>query len=176
MGGDAAGERQKTGQSMSGSKKLPDVTIERVDILSATARDLILALNAELRERYPQEQDCHFRLDADEVAEGRGAFLVAYRIDKPIGCGAVRRNEDGTAELKRMYVCREERCRGVGRAILDALEAEARKLNIARLVLETGIRNPEAIALYERAGFAHIPAFGEYIGSRVSVCMAKELT
>ena len=175
MGGDEAGECEKTGQIMSGSKNNSDVTIERVDILSATARELILALNAELRERYPQEQDCHFRLDAEEVSPGRGAFLVAYRDHKPIGCGAVRRNEEGTAELKRMYVCMEERCRGVGRAILDALEAEARKLGISRLVLETGTRNPEAIALYERAGFAHIPAFGEYVGSRVSVCMAKEI-
>jgi putative acetyltransferase len=72
-------------------------------------------------------------------------------------------------------VCPEERCRGVGRAILDALEAEAQKLSISRLVLETGIRNPEAIALYERAGFSRIPPFGEYIGSPISVCMAKEL-
>ena len=158
------------------SDKRSELIIQRVDILSSTARDLILALNAELRGRYPEEGACHFRLDADEVAEGRGAFLVAYRGGKPIGCGAVRRNEEGTAELKRMYVCMEERCRGVGRAILDALEAEARKLGVARLVLETGTRNPEAIALYERAGFGHIPAFGEYVGSRVSVCMAKELT
>jgi putative acetyltransferase len=157
------------------SDKRSELHIQRVDILSATARDLILALNAELSGRYPEQGACHFRLDAHEVAEGRGAFLVAYRSQKPIGCGAVRRIEEQTGELKRMYVCPEQRCRGVGRAILDALEAEAQKLSISRLVLETGIRNPEAIALYERAGFSRIPPFGEYIGSPISVCMAKEL-
>ena len=157
------------------SDRRSELTIERVDILSSTARELILALNAELSGRYPEQGACHFRLDADEVAPGRGAFMVAYRGQQPIGCGAVRKIEEGVGELKRMYVCLEERCRGVGRAILDALEQEARKLRIKRLVLETGIRNPEAIAMYERAGFSRIPAFGEYIGSPVSVCMAKDL-
>ncbi|HEV8378004.1 MAG TPA: GNAT family N-acetyltransferase [Tepidisphaeraceae bacterium] len=160
---------------MSQSGKLSDVTIERLDILSSTARELILALNAELSGRYPEQGACHFRLDAHEVEEGRGAFMVAHRGGKAIGCGAVRRIEEGTGELKRMYVCPEERCRGIGRAILDALEAEARNLGLNKLLLETGIRNPEAIALYQRAGFSRIPAFGEYVGSPISVCMAKEL-
>jgi GNAT superfamily N-acetyltransferase len=176
VGGDTTGERQEAGEeSMSRTEKNSDVTIERVDILSSTARDLILALNEELSGRYPEQGACHFRLDAQEVAEGRGAFLVAYRGERPIGCGAIRRIEEGVGELKRMYVCLEERCRGVGRAIVDALEEEAGKLRIKRLVLETGIRNPEAIALYERAGFRRIAAFGEYVGSPISVCMAKEI-
>ena len=66
-------------------------TIERFDILSHTARTLIEALNAELSSRYPEDGATHFRLDPDEVAEGRGAFLVASRAGKPVGCGAVRR-------------------------------------------------------------------------------------
>src|SRR6185436_7185392 len=119
------------------SDKRSGLSIARLDILSSTARDLILALNAELSGRYPEQGACHFRLDADEVAEGRGAFLVAYRGERPIGCGAVRRIEEGIGELKRMYVCLEERSRGVGRAILNALEQEAGKLRIHKLVLET---------------------------------------
>src|SRR3954470_6172909 len=152
-----------------------EVIIEPGSILSSTARELILALNAELSGRYPEQGVCHFRLDADEVAEGRGAFMVAYRSTKPIGCGAIRRIEAQVGELKRMYVCPEERCRGVGRKILDALEMEACRLGINRVVLETGIRNPEAIVLYEHAGFSRIPPFGEYVGSPVSVCMGKNL-
>ncbi len=74
-----------------------------------------------------------------------------------------------------MYVAPEERRRGVGRAILAAIEAEARGLGLTRLVLETGTRQLEAIALYRREGFADIPPFGEYVGSPTSVCMAREI-
>jgi GNAT superfamily N-acetyltransferase len=152
-----------------------DVIVERVDVLSLAARTLIDALNAELSIRYPEADANHFRLDPDEVAEGRGAFLIARRSGRPIGCGAVRRIDERTSEIKRMYVSPEERGRGIGRVLLVALEAEARALGISRLVLETGIRQAEAIALYERAGFSRIAPFGEYGGSRLSVRMAKQL-
>jgi GNAT superfamily N-acetyltransferase len=136
---------------------------------------LIAALNAELSGRYPEEGACHFRLEPDEVAAGRGAFLVASRTGKPIGCGAVRRIDEGSGELKRMYVCPEERGRGAGRAILSALEVEAQALGLSRLVLETGVRQTEAIALYRKAGFSDIAPFGEYVTSPLSLCMAKDL-
>jgi putative acetyltransferase len=151
------------------------LTIQRSDLLAPEARALIEALNAELSSRYHEEGANHFRLDAEEVVDGRGTFLIASVAGQPVGCGAVRRIEERTAEIKRMYVNPPERSRGVGRALLAALEAEARALGMARLVLETGIRQPEAIALYERAGFSRIVPFGEYVGSPVSVCMAKDL-
>src|SRR4030095_1823965 len=106
---------------------------------------------------------------------GSGAFLIVSRGGKPIGCGAVRRIEEGIGEIKRMYVCKEERGRGVGRVILTALESEARALGLCRLVLETGVRQTEAIALYKRFGFERIPAFGEYVKSPLSICLAKGL-
>jgi GNAT superfamily N-acetyltransferase len=87
----------------------------------------------------------------------------------------VRRIEPGVGEIKRMYVCPAARGLGIGRAVLDALEAEARALGLTRLVLETGVRQPEAIALYERVGYARIAAFGEYVDSPLSVCMGKDL-
>jgi putative acetyltransferase len=151
------------------------VLIQRGDILSPTARALIEALNAELSSRYPEPGANHFRLDPDEVADGQGAFLIASSFGKPVGCGAVRRIEARTGEIKRMYVSPEARGRGFGRAVLAALEAEARALGITRLVLETGLRQGEALALYERAGFSRIPAFGEYVNSPLSVCLAKEV-
>lgn len=151
------------------------VIVERHDILSPVARALIEALNTELSSRYPEPGATHFRLDADEVAEGRGAFLIATKSGTPVGCGAVRRIDERTGEIKRMYVLPEGRGQGIGRAVLDALEAEARKLGLSRLVLETGERQPEAIAVYERAGFRRIPAFAEYVDSPLSVCMGKSL-
>jgi GNAT superfamily N-acetyltransferase len=77
--------------------------------------------------------------------------------------------------LKRMFTRPEERGRGVARALLTALEGAASALGVERLVLETGARQPEAIALYERNGFIRIAAFGEYESSPLRVCMAKQL-
>ena len=155
-----------------------DVEIRREDFASPVVAQLIAALNAELQHRYPEEGAHHFRLDSDEVADGRGAFLVAYLAGQPVGCGAVRRIEPQVAELKRMYVAPPARGRGVGRLVLLELEAIAGQLGATRLVLETGPRQPEAIALYRRAGFVEIPLFGDYLASphpELSVCMAKDL-
>jgi len=153
-----------------------DLRICRERVESLVAQDLIAALNAELLERYPEDGSAdHFRLESHEVTPGRGSFLVAYEEAVPIGCGAVRRIEAGVAEVKRMYVAPAVRGRGVGRALLAALEAEARDLGATRLVLDTGPRQPEAIALYERAGFVHIEAFGEYEDHPLSVFMGKDL-
>jgi len=154
---------------------LASLSIRREPLDSAMALALIGALNAELSGRYPEEGATHFRLDYDEVAPGRGTFLVAYWQGQPVGCGAVRRLDAHEAELKRMYVSPPHRGRGVGRALLGMLEAEARGLGATRLVLETGARQPEAIALYERMGFRRVPAFGEYVDSPLSLCMAKAL-
>ena len=117
----------------------------------------------------------HFRLDPDEVAEGRGAFMVALSQAHPVGCGALRMIDARTAELKRMYVVPSVRGRGIAGGVLEALEAEARRLGVQRLVLETGIRQHAALALYRRAGYQPIPPFGEYLASPTSVCLAKDL-
>jgi GNAT superfamily N-acetyltransferase len=152
-----------------------DISVRRAEISPPIVQQLILALNAELEAMYPEEGANHFRLDVEEVANGRGAFLVAYRDGQAVGCGAVRRNDPQVAEIKRMYVIPEARGRGIARQILIALESEARQLGVSRLVLETGLRQIEALALYRRAGFVDIPLFGEYIDSPLSVCMEKNL-
>jgi GNAT superfamily N-acetyltransferase len=151
------------------------VEFRREELSAPIVERLISALNAELEARYPEEGANFFRLDPEEVAEGRGAFLVAYLDDKPIGCGAVRMTEPGVAEIKRMYVDPSLRGRRIGRQIVLALEAQAVQLGAKRIVLETGPRQPDAIAMYARAGFSEIPLYGEYIGSLFSVCMAKDL-
>jgi GNAT superfamily N-acetyltransferase len=152
-----------------------DITIERCGLLSRTAAELITALNAELSETYPEPGATHFRLDPDEVCEGNGAFLVVLCGGKASGCGALRTLGEGVGELKRMYVHPEQRGRGLGRRLLAALEAEARALGLRRIVLETGVRQAAALALYEAAGYLRIPAYGEYVASPLSVCMAREL-
>jgi putative acetyltransferase len=137
--------------------------------------NLIAELNHELARQYPEPGANHFRLDPDEVAPGRGVILVARWDGQPVGCGAVRLIDPDTAELKRMFTRPSARGRGIGRALLAALEAEARVLGARRLVLETGVRQSEAMGLYASHGFVHMPAFGEYVDSPLSVCMQKPI-
>jgi len=149
--------------------------VTRADLTSPLALALIGELDVELLFIYPEEGATHFRLDADDVSESRGAFVVATLADAPIGCGAVRLLDTETAEIKRMYVKPSRRGRGVARRILDELETHARRLGARRIVLETGERQPDALALYGGAGFVGIPRFGEYVDSPLSVCMEKQL-
>lgn len=161
----------------------PDIAPE--SLTSADATSLIAALNAELSAMYPEPGANHFSLDPNEVAAGAGIFLVARLDGRPVGCGALRRIRDASlirevgpqvGELKRMYVAREARGRGIGRALLACLESEARRLGLVQLVLETGVRQVEALALYRRAGFTAIPPYGEYAASAdTSVCLSKSL-
>jgi ribosomal protein S18 acetylase RimI-like enzyme len=139
------------------------------------AKRLILALNAELEERYPEDGANHFRLETDEVSGDRGVFLVAYLGEEPIACGAIRRLGEEDAEIKRMYVDPGTRGSGVGRRMLDELVSHGREFGAKRIVLETGKRQIEALALYKRAGFEPIPRFGEYANSPFSLCLAKDL-
>lgn len=149
--------------------------LRRADILSPFAQELIAALNAELIERYPEEGVNFFRLNPRDVESGRGGFYLAFVGGNAVGCGAVRRIDDTTAEIKRMYVAPAGRGYGIGRRMLTELEAEARRLGAQRLVLETGPRQPESLALYKNAGFLEIPLFGEYVSSPLSICMEKIL-
>jgi putative acetyltransferase len=162
-----------------------DLEIAPEALTSPVATELIAALNAELSAEYPEPGATHFKLDTGEVASGAGIFLVARRSGRPVGCGAVRWLRDASVirelgprvgEVKRMYVAQEARGQGVGRALLARLEDEARKLGLVQLVLETGIRSEDAQALYRRAGFSDIAAYGEYRASPgTSVCMTKGL-
>ncbi|HET9887698.1 MAG TPA: GNAT family N-acetyltransferase [bacterium] len=150
-------------------------TIERRELSSSLAQALIATLNRELSAQYPEEGANHFRLDREEVAEGRGAFFVVFVDSEPVGCGAVRLIDGDTAELKRMFIARDARGKGLGRALLIELENEARRLGASRLVLETGPRQDAALAMYQSAGFREIPPFGEYVGAPMSLCFGKDL-
>jgi GNAT superfamily N-acetyltransferase len=119
------------------------------------------------------------RLDPSELAPPTGAFLVGYRTvdgeDLPVACGGVRRLAPGVAELKRMYVHPDHRRQGLSRVLLAALEEVAAGLGHAELRLETGDRQPEAVALYDATGYTRIAGYGHYRGSPENVCFAKRL-
>jgi GNAT superfamily N-acetyltransferase len=135
--------------------------------------ELVEALLADLRRRYHQEDADEPQ--ADELAPPSGTFLLAVLAGDTVGCGGLRFHEPGVGELKRMYVEPTARRRGVARALLAELERAAIAIGYTRLVLETGMRQPEAIALYEGAGYAAIEPYGYYRWSPMSRCFAKDL-
>jgi GNAT superfamily N-acetyltransferase len=105
-----------------------------------------------------------------------GVFLVLREDDgSAIGCGGIARFDETRGELKRMYVVPEARGRGLGRRLLEELESHARALGYTSVVLETGDRQPEAIGLYESAGFARIPCYPPYDTRALSLCFEKRL-
>jgi ribosomal protein S18 acetylase RimI-like enzyme len=110
----------------------------------------------------------------EQVLVPRSAFVVARFDGQPVGCGALRPLDSESAEIKRMYVLPSARRRGIGREMVGKLERLAAEFGYRFIRLETGNRQPEAIALYERCGFCRIPLYGEHIGDPVSVCFEKK--
>ena len=134
---------------------------------------LIEALDALSIALYPPESN-HL-LDIAALSDPAVTFLVARAAGEAIGCGAILRDARGWAEVKRMYVRPDQRGRGLGMRILDALSAVARDFRLPLLRLETGIHNIEALALYRRAGFAECGPFGDYASDPLSVFMEKRV-
>ncbi len=107
-----------------------------------------------------------------------GVFLVAWSEGRAVGCGALRSLPGGRetdAEIKRMFTLPEARGRGVARALLVHLEDTARELGYQRTFLETGMAQPEAMALYVSAGWAPVAPYGEYCGEDLSRCFGRLL-
>ncbi|MEV6649286.1 GNAT family N-acetyltransferase [Streptomyces sp. NPDC051219] len=136
----------------------------------------------EYAERYEDEGDVT-PLDAAMFRAPNGLYLLAYDDrGRPVATGGWRAQErndegysDGDAELKRMYVVPEARGLGLARRILAALEDSARTAGRARMVLETGTKQPEAIALYTSSGYLSCTKFGHYREYENSRCFAKPL-
>lgn len=101
--------------------------------------------------------------------------MVAYLGEKPVCIGALKQFDEHTLEVKRMYTAKEVRGRGYAARLLQALEEWAASLGYTRLVLETGLKQPEALRLYRRCGYQIIPNYGQYAGVEGSVCFEKWL-
>ena len=147
------------------------VVPDRLDSDVGTA--LVAALLDELRSRYGAEDPDEPA--PDELAPPGGVFVIAWTGDEPVGCGGLRAYDGEIGELKRMYVTPPARRSGVARAVLAELERVARGLGYGRLRLETGLRQPEAIALYESSGYEPIAPYGIYGDAPLSRCFEKTL-
>lgn len=139
------------------------VEVVIVDPADPSARHCIAAYVAELDRRFDAGFDPagSISADDDELRPPAGLLLVASVLDEPVGCGALKLHGDAPAEIKRMWVDPTVRGLGVGRRLLQALEAEAVRLGVTTVRLETNRSLTEAIAMYRAAGYTEVPAFND---------------
>ena len=146
------------------------VEIRKIDPRSELGRELYAGSSQEQMQRYGRDGG----RSVDELAEEGVVFVAALLDGKPAGCGAVVPLEPGVGELSRIFVHESARRRGVGKAILAWIEDHARG-SYGKLVLETGIAQPESIALYEACGYTSIPCWGKSETNPRSRCYEKKL-
>lgn len=101
--------------------------------------------------------------------------IVAYIDGNAVGCGAIKEFGEETMEIKRMFVHPEFRRQGIAKQILEQLEIWANELKYDTCILETGNKQTEAVALYQKLGYEVIPNYGQYENVESSICMQKKL-
>ncbi|MCW2851742.1 MAG: GCN5-related N-acetyltransferase [Nocardioides sp.] len=154
--------------------------IQRVGYGHPDAVRLVADVQAEYVVRYGSQDDSP--VDPLEFEPPHGSFFVGYVGEVPVATGAWRRSTveafgtTETCEIKRMYVVAAARGHGHARRMLAHLEESARAAGARALVLETGMKQPEAIALYESSGYLPIPGYGYYRGSPLSRTLGKRLS
>jgi putative acetyltransferase len=148
------------------------ITLRRTDSDDPDFKALVKLLDTDLAVR--DGADHGFYSQFNKIDKIRHA-VVCYETGRPIGCGAIKAFGDEAMEVKRMYVSPDGRNKGIATRVLTELETWAFELGYAKCVLETGKRQPEAIALYEKNGYQRTENYGQYVGVENSVCFEKNL-
>ena len=143
------------------------ITIKRTNSDDPIFQELVKLLDIELQERDGEELVFYAALTK---TNNLNYAVIAYDQDEPICCGALRNYSIDTMQVKRMFVPLHKRGQGIASTILAALEIWCRELGIKKCILETGKKQPEAIALYKKNQENIIPNFGNYKGVENSVC------
>jgi putative acetyltransferase len=133
---------------------------------------LVQQLDADLAERDGADHSFYAQFNKIIMIQH---VIVAYENNEAVACGAFKQFDDASAEIKRMYVLPTHRNKGIAAAVLQQLEQWAKEEGYTSAVLETGMKQPEAIRLYEKNGYSRISNYGQYAGVENSVCMKKSL-
>lgn len=148
------------------------ITLTRTNSENSDFAALVKHLDSDLAIRDGEEHS--FYAQYNKITNIKYA-LVAYEADRAVGCGAIKEFSTDTMEVKRMYVFPDCRGKGIAAQILSELETWAGEMGYRKCVLETGLKQPEAIRLYEKSGYVRIPNYGQYAGVENSVCFEKEV-
>lgn len=135
-------------------------------------QELVRALDADLAIRDGEEHDFYHQFNS--IAQLQ-FVVVVYQDNKAVGCGAIKPYDPSTMEIKRMFVVPELRGKGIASIVLKELERWTDELGYRNCILETGVKQPEAIALYRKNDYQVIPNYGQYAGVENSICFEKEL-
>lgn len=146
--------------------------INRTDSSHEDFQALVKFLDADLALRNGEKQAFFNQFNKLDTINN---CIVVYIDDVPAACGAFKKFDDETVEVKRMYTHPDFRKRGLATVIVKELEAWAKELNYRKAVLETSLKQNEAVSVYEKIGFTRIPNYGQYIGIDTSVCYTKSL-
>ncbi len=144
--------------------------IQRTTSENPDFSQLVTLLDAYLWEVYPETQA---EYDTFNVIESNDTVVIAYKGGVAVGCGCLKKVDQETAEIKRMFVRPDSRGLGVSHLIMEDLEKWAKELGINKLILETLHKQLSAISLYEKRGYQRIANYGPYIGLPNSICMRK---
>lgn len=135
-------------------------------------RKLVDELDADLRIRDGDDHSFYAQFNKIDAIK---QVVVAYDDETPVGCAAIKAYSPNTMEVKRMYVQLNRRGQGIASTILKELEKWAVELSCTKCLLETGIKQPEAIGLYKKNDYKIIPNFGQYENVKSSICFEKTL-
>ncbi len=135
-------------------------------------RGLVKQLDADLAIRDGSEHAFYAQFNKVDLIKH---VVIAYDDKTPIGCGAIKELTSDSMEVKRMYTSPGSRGKGVASTVLNELEKWAAELSYKKCLLETGKKQPEAIALYLKSRYKVIPNYGQYAGVENSICFEKEL-
>jgi len=133
---------------------------------------LVRLLDADLDTRYGVHQEFYSQFNKLDTIHH---VIIVYWDGDAVACGAIRQYSNDTMEIKRMFVDPRYRGQGIGKIVLNSLERWATELGYSYCILESGNKQPEALALYERVGYARIPNYGQYASDENSVCMKKQI-
>jgi GNAT superfamily N-acetyltransferase len=135
-------------------------------------QELVKTLDLELKIRDGEDHAFYAALNKTDAIKH---VIVVYEENKAVGCGSFREYAPGIMEIKRMYVPKQDRNKGIASIVLKKLELWCRELGIEKCILETGINQPEAIHLYKKNGYQIIANYGAYMDMETSVCFEKEV-
>lgn len=151
---------------------MEEFKLVRTDSSNPDFVNLVRLLDSELAIRDGDEHSFYNQFNS--ISQIKFA-LLAYKDNRPIGCGAIKEFSEGAMEIKRMFILRDFRGKGYATFILKGLEQWAIELGYGRCILETGRKQPEAIVLYRKNAYHQISNYGQYSGVENSLCFEKKL-